>query len=81
MHRSYAPGPNLKKWAKEAGYVNVTEEIVPLPIGIWPRDKRLVRTAFAVFFLSILLFMLLYASVKSPIPHLLRKMSMEMFWY
>ncbi|KFY83898.1 hypothetical protein V500_09805 [Pseudogymnoascus sp. VKM F-4518 (FW-2643)] len=41
MHREYAPGPNLKKWAEEAGYVNVTERIIPLPIGVWPKDKEL----------------------------------------
>ena len=43
MHREYSPGPNLKKWAEEAGYVNVTERIIPLPIGVWPKDKDLVR--------------------------------------
>ncbi|CZR67798.1 related to methyltransferase [Phialocephala subalpina] len=41
MRREYSPGPQLKRWAEEAGYVNVTEEIIPLPIGMWPRDKRL----------------------------------------
>ena len=39
---SYAPGPELKKWAKEAGYINVTEKVTPLPIGMWPKDKLLV---------------------------------------
>ena len=43
MHREYAPGPKLKKWAEEAGYVNVTETIIPLPIGMWPKNKKLVR--------------------------------------
>ena len=42
MRREYSPGPGLKKWAEEAGYVNVTEKIVPLAIGMWPKDKKLV---------------------------------------
>jgi hypothetical protein len=70
MHRTYAPGPELKKWAEEAGYVNVTEEIIPLPIGLWPKDKRLVRTAFTLLFPASLLFMLSYAGLKifNPMP-------------
>jgi SAM-dependent methyltransferase len=41
--RSYTPGPNLKKWAEDAGYTNVTAHVYPMPIGMWPRDKKLVR--------------------------------------
>jgi hypothetical protein len=44
--RSYAPGPELKQWAEEAGYVNVTEEVLPVPIGLWPKEKRLVGRRF-----------------------------------
>jgi hypothetical protein len=73
MHRSDAPGPELKKWAEEAGYVNVTETIVPLPIGLWPRDKRLVRAAFTLSFPSSLLFILSYASLKMPDPKLVKR--------
>ena len=39
MKRSYTPGPELKVWAEQAGYVNVTEKVVPVPIGTWPKDK------------------------------------------
>ena len=39
MKRSYTPGPELKVWAKQAGYVNITEKVVPVPIGTWPKDK------------------------------------------
>jgi hypothetical protein len=52
MNREYAPGPELKKWAEEAGYVNVTEKILPLPIGLWPKDKKLVRR-FRISFPSV----------------------------
>ena len=41
--RSYKPGPNLKKWAEDAGYINVTEHVYPVPFGRWPKDKKLVR--------------------------------------
>jgi hypothetical protein len=68
MHRSYAPGPELKKWAEEAGYVNLTEDIIPLPIGLWPRDKRLVRAAFTLSLPSSLLFILSYAGLKISNP-------------
>ena len=37
--RSPAPGSDLKKWAEQAGYVNVTEKVVPIPLGSWPDDK------------------------------------------
>lgn len=35
------PGPKLKNWVKEAGFVNVTEKVFPFPVGTWPKDKRL----------------------------------------
>jgi hypothetical protein len=47
--RTYAPGPNLKKWAEEAGYINVTTQVLPVPIGLWPKEKRLVG-CFHLFF-------------------------------
>jgi len=68
MHREYAPGPELKKWAEEAGYINVREEIIPLPIGIWPRDKRLVCVASILSFLSSVLFILSCARLKTSNP-------------
>lgn len=52
LKRSCAPGPELKKWAEEAGYVNVTEEVLPVPIGLWPQDKRLVKHSLRVFLFS-----------------------------
>lgn len=50
MNREYAPGPGLKKWAEDAGYVNVTEKIIPLPIGMWPKDKKMVSRLLISFF-------------------------------
>ncbi|TLD30007.1 S-adenosyl-L-methionine-dependent methyltransferase [Venturia nashicola] len=31
----------LKGWMETAGFIDVEEHILKLPIGIWPRDKRL----------------------------------------
>jgi hypothetical protein len=42
IKRTYKPGPSLRKWAEDAGYVNVTEQVLPVPIGLWPKDKKLV---------------------------------------
>jgi hypothetical protein len=35
------PGPKLEDWVKEAGFVNVVCKVFPLPMGTWPKDKRL----------------------------------------
>jgi hypothetical protein len=35
------PGPKLENWVKEAGFVNVVAKVFPLPLGTWPKDKRL----------------------------------------
>jgi hypothetical protein len=50
--REGCPGPKLKGLIKEAGFENVTEEIFPLPIGMWPKDKKLVCCLH--YFLSLL---------------------------
>lgn len=34
-------GPKLKAWYEEAGFVDVQERIVKVPIGTWPKDLRL----------------------------------------
>ncbi|OAX77124.1 hypothetical protein ACJ72_08581 [Emergomyces africanus] len=39
--REPCPGPKLKGWMKDAGFVNITERIVPLPLGTWPKDPKL----------------------------------------
>lgn len=30
----------LKQWMKDAGFVNVEEHILKLPVGTWPKDRR-----------------------------------------
>ncbi|KAF2084074.1 S-adenosyl-L-methionine-dependent methyltransferase [Saccharata proteae CBS 121410] len=41
MGRPGRPGPKLKEWCETAGYKNVTERVIKLPIGMWPKDKVL----------------------------------------
>ncbi|KAK5657495.1 hypothetical protein OQA88_3067 [Cercophora sp. LCS_1] len=35
------PGPQLQKWVEEAGFENITHEKFVVPLGPWPRDKKL----------------------------------------
>ncbi|KAF2741837.1 S-adenosyl-L-methionine-dependent methyltransferase [Sporormia fimetaria CBS 119925] len=35
------PGPKLKQWVEDAGFVNVSAHVFPIPMGTWPKDKRL----------------------------------------
>lgn len=48
------PGAKLKKWAEEAGFVNIKEHVFKVPFGPWARDPRLVRPSF--FFYNVLAF-------------------------
>jgi len=34
------PGRSLEKWLQDAGFVNVTNHKIPLPLGPWPRNKQ-----------------------------------------
>lgn len=36
------PGPGLEKWVKDAGFVKVHVEKLPIPMGTWAKDKHLV---------------------------------------
>lgn len=36
------PGPKLRKWAEEAGFVNIKEHVFKIPNGPWAKDPRLV---------------------------------------
>lgn len=36
------PGHQLERWMKEAGFINVTPQLLPMPIGPWPKDKTMV---------------------------------------
>lgn len=37
------PGVHLEGWLKDAGFEDVKVKKIPLPVGTWPADKRLVR--------------------------------------
>ena len=38
------PGPFLAGFLRDAGFELVKEEVYRVPIGIWPKDKTMVRT-------------------------------------
>jgi len=40
IKRDYAPGPKLKDWVVSAGYANVHEDVLAIPIGVWPKQKK-----------------------------------------
>jgi len=42
MGQEPCPGPKLKKWAEDAGFVNVQEHVFKIPMGPWPKDPKLV---------------------------------------
>ncbi|KAL5332377.1 S-adenosyl-L-methionine-dependent methyltransferase [Aspergillus crustosus] len=41
VNRPVTVGKELGKWAEEAGFVNVVHAKFQLPLGIWPREKRM----------------------------------------
>jgi hypothetical protein len=45
MGRSGAPGPDLKGWVEDAGFINVHHKVYKVPIGPWARDKKLASVA------------------------------------
>jgi hypothetical protein len=48
------PGERFESLMKEAGFINIKSQVVPIPVGPWPRDKklvcRIVHTAFKFCF-------------------------------
>lgn len=42
MGREPEPGPKLEGWVTEAGFANVHHHLLPIPVGLWPKDKRMV---------------------------------------
>lgn len=40
--RTGKPGPYLAQWLTEAGYQNVHHLVYKLPLGTWPKEKKLV---------------------------------------
>lgn len=75
--RTPYPGPDLKKWVKDAGFVNVTEEVLPVPVGRWPKDMKWVSCSLDFFltnvidFLFFLLFLLFLLNTTYDPSHLL----------
>ncbi|WEW57242.1 hypothetical protein PRK78_002707 [Emydomyces testavorans] len=41
LGRDPCPGPRLKGWIEDGGFTNITEKCFKLPIGPWPKDRRL----------------------------------------
>jgi len=39
--KSFDIATKTKGWIQDAGFVNVKETILPVPVGVWPRDKRM----------------------------------------
>lgn len=39
--RTLDPAPSMVKWAQDAGFVDVKQQTIRLPIGSWPKDPRL----------------------------------------
>lgn len=37
------PGPKLEGWVRDAGFVNIVHHLLPIPVGDWPKDKKLKR--------------------------------------
>lgn len=35
------PGPKLEKWLTKAGFTNVHQEVHPIPVGVWPKSKKM----------------------------------------
>lgn len=41
MERQLRIGPELKQWFEDAGFVDVREAVIKIPIGGWAKDLRL----------------------------------------
>jgi len=35
------PGYQLGKWFQDAGFINVHDQLLPIPLGSWPKDKKM----------------------------------------
>lgn len=35
------PGPKLEGWVKEAGFTNIHHKLLPIPVGVWPKNRKL----------------------------------------
>ncbi|KAL2154645.1 hypothetical protein VTH82DRAFT_3321 [Thermothelomyces myriococcoides] len=39
--RTMDPAPKMEGWVRDAGFINISIQAFPIPIGPWPRDRRL----------------------------------------
>jgi hypothetical protein len=46
--RPLGMGPKLKGLVEETGFTKVGHRTIPLPLGIWPKDKTLVGFSFSL---------------------------------
>lgn len=44
IQREPSPGPLLEGWVRDAGFSAITHKSFKMPLGPWPRDKKLVRS-------------------------------------
>lgn len=44
INRTGCPGHQLRGWAEDAGFVNIEEVKLKVPMGSWPRDPTLKKT-------------------------------------
>lgn len=42
FNREPEPGPKLEGWIRDAGFMNVNHSLLPIPVGMWPKDKRMI---------------------------------------
>lgn len=43
--REAEPGPKLEQWIRDAGFENVNHKLLEIPVGPWPKSRRLVGCA------------------------------------
>jgi hypothetical protein len=37
------PTQKLEGWMRDAGFINIKYELLPMPVGPWPKDKDMVK--------------------------------------
>lgn len=40
------PGPKLEGWMKNSGFINIHQQVLPIPVGVWPKDRKLVFISY-----------------------------------
>lgn len=42
LGRVAEPGGSLESWVRDAGFINIHKKVLKLPLGLWPKDPRMV---------------------------------------